>query len=526
LKSTNIPGFSLSDEGYLTSPSHSVFFANNCAILFIFLFIFCSVDNIKFAFVYARIRHSRMEGESENRMPRNFARNQSSIQQILHQVKSGQRDKSEAFSELRNILTSSARRNSHSNYTADGNENIEGNRKSKYNSDQNEHGNELDNASLSSTGPVPARFSQEDRKLLINRLIEKKKHIIGPPIIPPPPPLPHEEVNHPEPSYEVDNSFPLDGSGYNNNRYTPRTGMGNISGMGEDTAGLSSIAGDDQNNMTINDDYYSQRRGRPRSRSAERGVPQQQQQHPQHYQHQQYQQQMQMQPLGPYGEPNEMDENEYNNGFGDDGADGAGGGGGNNNNNNGSVGTSISNPYRGDARSNRMAQSEAAIRMEAYKECTFQPAVKELPEFYGGYRQDRDKSTSFYDRAMKWKEEKANDTFRREQSLNQSYQVECPFHPRLNRNSERAAREVRGNFSHEDTNERLFRQSEYAIMQRNKFIETELMKARQQEDQHCSFQPKLMTPKLLGDQEVRTSSFRFCVSLLVLASVYTFILLT
>ena len=42
-----------------------------------------------------------------------------------------------------------------------------------------------------------------------------------------------------------------------------------------------------------------------------------------------------------------------------------------------------------DARSNRMIQNEAAIREEMFKECTFQPKIKELPSAYGVGRDTR-----------------------------------------------------------------------------------------------------------------------------------------
>jgi hypothetical protein len=44
-----------------------------------------------------------------------------------------------------------------------------------------------------------------------------------------------------------------------------------------------------------------------------------------------------------------------------------------------------------------------------------------------------------------------------------------------------------------DTNERLFRDSEYSILKRNKFIEDELERAREMEAQICTFQPHLKT---------------------------------
>ena len=80
---------------------------------------------------------------------------QTNIRDLVAQVKSGQKNKAEAFNELQSILRSNA--------AQEGNENIEG----------GEQGVEDDGMSASaSTG---TRISQEDRRMLINKLIEQKK---------------------------------------------------------------------------------------------------------------------------------------------------------------------------------------------------------------------------------------------------------------------------------------------------------------------------------------------------------------
>ena len=55
----------------------------------------------------------------------------------------------------------------------------------------------------------------------------------------------------------------------------------------------------------------------------------------------------------------------------------------NNSNNNRYQDNSDSMYVYTDARSNRMIQNEAAIREEMFRECTFQPKIKELPSAYG-----------------------------------------------------------------------------------------------------------------------------------------------
>jgi hypothetical protein len=308
-----------------------------------------------------------MELEAENRAPQTISRHHSNIQSILQQVRSGQRNKSEAFSELRNILLTTSSRK------PDGSSDAENYRQHPNTVGQ---GDDAENRSTGSgAAKIPSRLSLEERRQLINRLIEKKKGLNS-----------DTPGGDRRPQSAASGSFlPSDGGSFNGEVYP----LDQYGGYGRDVVGdatgISSIVADDPSHPHQDEYYGGEEEDDYRPQAARRSSV-------------------------------------------------------------GSVGSG-SIQYRGDARSNRIAQSEAAIRMESFKECTFRPKVKELPDFYGGTRTERDRSTPFYDRAMRWKEEKQNEKIRREHSFNQSYMVECSFHPRISRNSERAAREVRGQAS-------------------------------------------------------------------------------
>ena len=89
------------------------------------------------------------------------ARSQSNIRNILEQVKSGTKNKAEAFTELRSILNSSAGKGAGSSEERKSISDI------AINDEERNHGH--------SSSHVPSRFSQEDRRMLINKLIEKKR---------------------------------------------------------------------------------------------------------------------------------------------------------------------------------------------------------------------------------------------------------------------------------------------------------------------------------------------------------------
>eukprot|EP01031_Cornospumella_fuschlensis_P048885 gene48885-59860_t len=56
-----------------------------------------------------------------------------------------------------------------------------------------------------------------------------------------------------------------------------------------------------------------------------------------------------------------------------------------------------------DPRLQRLQQAEASIRREMFKECTFRPAIKNLPAQYGPLKET---GTPFVTRMEKWKKEK------------------------------------------------------------------------------------------------------------------------
>ena len=65
-----------------------------------------------------------------------------------------------------------------------------------------------------------------------------------------------------------------------------------------------------------------------------------------------------------------------------------------------------------DARSNRIAQTEAAVRQEMFKDYTFKPQIKALPNAYGAVKDDK---TPFYQRVTKWQKEKEVEASKRKE---------------------------------------------------------------------------------------------------------------
>ena len=78
------------------------------------------------------------------------------------------------------------------------------------------------------------------------------------------------------------------------------------------------------------------------------------------------------------------------------------------------------------------------------------------------------------------------------EQLERTDTIDCTFHPRMNRNSERAMKEIRGDSSANTVGERLYRNSEAVYTTRAKAIEEELRKERSAEDSSCTFQPLLV----------------------------------
>jgi hypothetical protein len=145
-----------------------------------------------------------------------------------------------------------------------------------------------------------------------------------------------------------------------------------------------------------------------------------------------------------------------------------------------------------DARALRVSQTEAAIRQEMFGECTFRPKIKPLPASYGA--KPAEAEAPFYDRVTKWQREKEIEASRRKEVVDNSLVLDCTFQPRINKNSERAIKTIRGN-NYEDPAERLYRSNEASHIQRSKFIEDELLREEQEDAQACTFKPQLSTKK-------------------------------
>lgn len=143
--------------------------------------------------------------------------------------------------------------------------------------------------------------------------------------------------------------------------------------------------------------------------------------------------------------------------------------------------------FVGDLRSNRIAHAEAMIRQEMFKDCTFQPKIKPLPGYYGGLK---DSGAPFHARVTKWHKDREIE-LRNKTKKNENIEVaECTFQPKINRNSDRAVKELRGAAA-EPASERLFKSSSLQLEHRYKAIEEERAKEQKKELEECTFQPKL-----------------------------------
>lgn len=146
----------------------------------------------------------------------------------------------------------------------------------------------------------------------------------------------------------------------------------------------------------------------------------------------------------------------------------------------------------GDARLNRIAQAEAIIRQDMFKECTFRPEIISLPSSYGAMK---GADTPFHDRVTKWQRERDMEIKNKAHALQKSEVADCTFHPKINRNSDRAIREIRGNNTEETANDRLYKSANLYNEQRYKLIEDERQKENLRERSECTFQPQLIASR-------------------------------
>jgi hypothetical protein len=124
-----------------------------------------------------------------------------------------------------------------------------------------------------------------------------------------------------------------------------------------------------------------------------------------------------------------------------------------------------------------------------FKECTFRPNITKLPAEYGP---SKDADTPFIERVSKWQQGKVDELKRRQDFLAQSEMIDCTFRPKINRSSEKAVKEMRGDVK-EDVTERLFKINEISTTYKEKFMEEELKREREEEDLNCTFKPVMST---------------------------------
>ena len=82
--------------------------------------------------------------------------------------------------------------------------------------------------------------------------------------------------------------------------------------------------------------------------------------------------------------------------------------------------------------------------------------------------------------------------------------MDCTFKPKINKNSDKAIREIRGQDTNETVNDRLYNTSSLYLEQRKRMIEEERLKEEKLEEMNCTFQPKLLTRSSSFHQRVST----------------------
>lgn len=360
------------------------------------------------------------------------------IKDVLDQVKSGKLDKSVAFTELRDILQQAVVKRSKD---VDDVDKVLHPSQQGYDDDENVTiDDKSDNSSIT-------RFTKEERQLIINKLIEKKR---------------------------LDRSNPTtDGNRADNvDLYAPPTSQRDNRNTNSDRYNSYDDQDNDSYNRdseSINDDYHDQQVWNPRPDDSD--------------------------PVSRY-DYNRRPNHRYNN-----------------TNSSFDPGSALAyDDTRGNlsgsmgiGRSNRILRTEAAIREEMFRECTFHPQIKPLPSTYG---QPKNVGTPFYDRVTKWQKEKDHQVHRKRQDFAKVEVQDCSFHPTINRHSYKAMQELRGNRSNsatrsrndaldnendydESVTERLYREAKTSAISRNKFLEDEMRMQDEINKQLCTFKPNL-----------------------------------
>lgn len=143
-----------------------------------------------------------------------------------------------------------------------------------------------------------------------------------------------------------------------------------------------------------------------------------------------------------------------------------------------------------DIRRQRVEATVKATRDEMFKEYTFQPQVKPLPPSYGPLKE---KDAEFTDRVMRWQREKMLELARKRGKVEQEEVMDCTFRPKINRNSEKSVKITRGVRETETASERLYKTSTAIKEQKAKILEEERKRMENLEQLECTFQPKIKT---------------------------------
>ena len=155
-----------------------------------------------------------------------------------------------------------------------------------------------------------------------------------------------------------------------------------------------------------------------------------------------------------------------------------------------------------DARMNRIANAEAAMRQEIYKECTFRPNIKDLPSSYGA---KKELDVPFHTRVTKWKKEKEQSLETKSKIILNGEKAACTFHPKINRNSDKCVKDIRGpDASADDASVRLYKNSEQSMQQRMQAINEIREKEELALQQECTFKPQLITKNATVHQAVQS----------------------
>lgn len=114
------------------------------------------------------------------------------------------------------------------------------------------------------------------------------------------------------------------------------------------------------------------------------------------------------------------------------------------------------------SRSKRFSRSLLDIKQEMWKDCTFKPSIKKLPSHYGPKKEGAE---PFYDRVMRWSQTREHEVEQQRQKSAQKELAGCTFTPKLNANSKRAVEMSRAD-TELSASERLYKQIE--VIKQNK----------------------------------------------------------